>query len=250
MNQLSPSGDRGKVVVTYDEFSTLPNNGINYNLWDATKVQGCVCDPYYEGADCSLRMCPRGDNILTQKKSVDQVQKVCFVDATAATDPTGSVTLSYTDLFGGKWETRPVTISAADASASIQTALQSLPFSVIPSVTVASATSAAAALPVGFGPCYTITFSDKANTGAQNLLTVNYKGCNRSGCAPKYEGLSSTHHGITVTVADVTTFSATKTDYKDKEICSEHGFCDSKTGLCKCFRGYYTLDCSLQYIEE
>jgi hypothetical protein len=31
-------------------------------LWDAYKTRGCVCDPKYHGVDCSIRMCPKGDD--------------------------------------------------------------------------------------------------------------------------------------------------------------------------------------------
>lgn len=33
---------------------------VNYNNWDADKLQGCICDPGWEGYDCSLRSCPKG----------------------------------------------------------------------------------------------------------------------------------------------------------------------------------------------
>jgi hypothetical protein len=153
-------------------------------------------------------------------------------------------------LFGGKWETRPITVAATAAATAtnVATALKALPNAVIPTVTVAAAAAnAAAALPIGFGTCITVTFIDEANSGAQNLLTVNYKGCNRAGCAPLYTGLTSTDNGVTVTVADTTTL-ATGYSYQEKSICSEHGLCDSATGLCKCFHGYYNLDCSDQTI--
>jgi hypothetical protein len=188
---------------------------------------------------------------LTLAKTKNQIQTICFVDGTTGTDPAGSVTITYTDLFGGKWETRPITVdgtAAATTATNVAAALKALPNAVIPAVTVAAGTAAAAALPVGHGTCITVTFTDAANTGAQNLLTVNFKGCNRSGCSPKYSGLTTGDNGITVTVADSTTFSTTETALKEKSICSEHGLCDSATGLCKCFHGYYNLDCSDQTI--
>jgi len=173
------------------------------------------------------------------------------VDAANNADPTGTVTITYTDLFGGKWETRPITVDAVAATTAINVAaaLKALPNAVIPAVTVAAATAPAAALPVGYGTAITVTFTDAANTGAQNLLPVNFKGCNRSGCAPRYGGLTSADNGVTVTVSDTTTFPlATETALKEKAVCSEHGLCDSATGLCKCFHGYYNLDCSDQTI--
>ncbi|KAL3671891.1 hypothetical protein V7S43_002559 [Phytophthora oleae] len=35
-------------------------NQITYDLWDSRVAYGCRCDPWYEGADCSLRSCKVG----------------------------------------------------------------------------------------------------------------------------------------------------------------------------------------------
>ena len=37
-----------------------------YNsLWDSYRIFGCKCDDTYAGIDCSLRICPVGDDPLT-----------------------------------------------------------------------------------------------------------------------------------------------------------------------------------------
>lgn len=33
---------------------------VSYENWEADKVQSCLCDPGWEGYDCSLRTCPKG----------------------------------------------------------------------------------------------------------------------------------------------------------------------------------------------
>jgi hypothetical protein len=230
IDQLTPSGDRGKLQVQYGDLETNPTGSFTYGLWDAKKVQGCVCDPYYEGADCSLRQCPRGDNVLTQSKNLDQIQTITFTGTLAASS---QFTITYTDLFGGKWETRPIATAAliADIATNIKAALKALPNAVIPDVDTS-----------GAGSVVSVTFKDDANTGEQNALTVNWKGCNRAGCSPKYLGIS---WATNVVVAPNTVAVAS---LQEKAICSEHGLCDSATGLCKCFHGYYNLDCSAQTI--
>jgi hypothetical protein len=39
--------------------------GKTYDLWDSQKIQGCQCDANWEGPDCSLKTCPRGNDPLT-----------------------------------------------------------------------------------------------------------------------------------------------------------------------------------------
>jgi len=218
----------------------------SYNTWDKSKIQACVCDPYYEGADCSLRQCPRGDNILTVKTGssdqVNTVQTILIADDTNGNDPSGEMTLTFTDLYGGVWTTRPITIGSSDTNDqnAINDALQALPNQVIESVTVAR-TSSTGTDAEGF--LYTITFTSSHNAGTQNLLKVNIDGCNRSGCTPIFSGVTSADdEPITVTVADATT---TK---KESAVCSEHGLCDTETGICNCFSGYYDEDCSKQTV--
>jgi len=38
-----------------------------YDLWDGDQIRGCVCDQPYTGFNCSLKMCPTGDD-FTQPK--------------------------------------------------------------------------------------------------------------------------------------------------------------------------------------
>lgn len=40
----------------------------NYEkIWDADKIYGCYCDMGYGGPDCSIQLCPNGDDPLTGK---------------------------------------------------------------------------------------------------------------------------------------------------------------------------------------
>jgi len=222
-----------KFIVDYS------TTAVAYNTWDKSKIQACVCDPYYEGTDCSLRQCPRGDNILTLG-DVPTVQTISIVDGTDSADPVGQITITFTDLYGGVWTTRPIDIAQADADATaIAAALQALPNQVIESVTCARTA-------VSNGEEIACTFDSAHNAGVQNLMVVNFGGCKRAGCAPIYNGLgtTATENGIAVTVADTTTANSVK----EAAVCSEHGLCDTETGLCNCFSGYYDEDCSQQTI--
>lgn len=47
--------------------------GASMKYWDSEKTRGCVCDATYHGVDCSIRLCPRGTDILDLKRSVYDV---------------------------------------------------------------------------------------------------------------------------------------------------------------------------------
>jgi hypothetical protein len=208
----------------------------NYAAWDAGKIQACICDAGYEGSDCSIRQCPRGDNVLTVTKSDYNTQTITI--AVSAGSPSGEFTLTFTDLVGAAYTTAPIVYSTlgSTTAAAINNALEQLPNGVVPSVTV-SATSSL---------IYVVTFDNAANSGVQNPLIVDYVGCNRAGCAPKYNGMVSTTPGATISFS-VTDNSASVT-LSESAVCSEHGVCDTTTGLCKCFHGYYNLNCNEQTV--
>ena len=52
-----------------DRYGNDPNNPYT---WDAVKLRGCFCDEEWQGADCSERVCPYGDDPNTH----DDVEEV------------------------------------------------------------------------------------------------------------------------------------------------------------------------------
>ena len=88
----------------------------SYNQWDKNQARGCLCDPYFTGPDCSLRKCPVGDDVLTTEvecggvsngMQVDEVQKVTvWADRMLG----GEMTLTFTDMYGQAWTTRPIAV--------------------------------------------------------------------------------------------------------------------------------------------
>jgi hypothetical protein len=117
-------------------------SGLQYNLWDAGKIQGCKCDLGYKGADCSTREVPRGDDPLTTVKFDTMKQKIWLVGVASGDE----FFLNYYDPYGGKWTTNTIhslapsnthtqnsdTIVAAD----VQEQLQALPNEVLEGVKV------------------------------------------------------------------------------------------------------------------
>jgi hypothetical protein len=222
--------------------------------WDKSKIQACVCDPYYEGTDCSLRQCPRGDNILTLDQ-ISTVQEIAIADAATTALPTGQYTLTFVDLYGGEWTTRPLTLPPTTTfAAEVEAELKKLPNNVIESISCVdgSTTSLITGSSVdisNYGYSAKCTFTGDQNAGVQNLIKLNQKGCKRAGCTPYYNGI--TNLVATTTTVDLTNNAAYSTEtspWKEAKVCSEHGLCDTETGLCECFSGYFDEDCSKQTV--
>lgn len=99
--------------------------------WNAYKTQQCVCDRGWWGTDCSMRLCPEGEaqSGCDPADYVNDVQMVTLTFNDIANTPAGDIeqffTLTYTDMFYGKFTTKP--ISYWDDLAVTQQALNSLP---------------------------------------------------------------------------------------------------------------------------
>jgi len=75
-------------------------------LWDSGKTMGCVCDPKWEGPDCSKRMCPRSNyNLYNNEVTFPEVQKVTI---TAATYSNQHFALLFRSRLGEEFITRPL----------------------------------------------------------------------------------------------------------------------------------------------
>lgn len=129
-----------------------------YNLWDAQKNTKCVCDAGYSGADCSLRLCPRGDDPLTVTNPVCG-NKICqnevqgFTIAGGTTNDNKQYRIRFYDYEGVFYFTAPFAIvtaydttsggiNAANTATSstnamaVKNALEAVPMGVTGNVTV------------------------------------------------------------------------------------------------------------------
>lgn len=57
----------------------------DYYGWDKGRTRMCKCDPGYEGADCSYRSCPEGNDVMVERlnrvAAVQYQKQVCPVFA-------------------------------------------------------------------------------------------------------------------------------------------------------------------------
>ena len=94
----------------------------SFGRWRPGQVQACKCDPYYHGADCSLRMCPRGDDPepgrgATRRmvynaayQTVQQVTQVQRLRLEGSGQIAGTYTVTFRDKYNGAWTSRPVAV--------------------------------------------------------------------------------------------------------------------------------------------
>jgi len=254
-------------------FSQVTGN--TYNLWDRQKIQGCQCDANYEGADCSERTCPRGDDPLTTQinsnlYSTNVMRQVLILgDDTNAVAANDEFVLTFYDLYGGKWRTQEIVISGTEATTAtnIQTALRDLPNKVMAGVQVYLASDASTMFGEAIAytskdrvtftswsacsanqQCFVIEMADQPGTsGWQYLLECDKLALNAD------TGYQPTSAGFTTfaSTCDISEWTKHNTVYnagltQENAVCSNRGLCDSSTGDCKCFSGYRGLACQEQ----
>ena len=191
-----------------------------YTHWDAHRIQGCICDLGFMGGDCSLRVCPKGDD----PGSSDQVNEIQLIQC-AATSGTFTVTFR---------EHATAAIAYNANAADIKAALEAL--DTIVDVTVAvydngGSTAGSTVACDSNGQTIKITFNK--NPGNLPPLILGSAGLSATNTLLlKESGASSTYTG---SIASVT---GTKEEYE----CSNRGVCNRLTGECVCHPFYASSD--------
>lgn len=192
-------------------YGTDPNNDLT---WDSDQVYGCLCSEGFEGYNCNLKSCPKGDDVRTQNQK-NEVHQLSCTDS----NDDGSFQLSFRG--------QSVSVGATDTAAELETALNSL--STIELVSV--------------------SYNDPSiYVGAPGLDLDALQICRASEAIIDIEYLMPTGDVPEMSIANSANIdgSLTITTIQDgtKEYieCSGRGVCDPSSGECKCFPGFVSSD--------
>merc|ERR1712025_1524956 len=182
---------------------TYPND----QMWDQMRTQTCKCDRGYTGYDCNSRICPFGDGPTSDcgENSAGDVQLVATRSITTQAVGTYKYfTLTFTDMFGGRFTTRPILDRAPSCDIQntaptpcpeIQYALMDLPNFAIPEVEVDALpgrTAAGSGATATTTSLYTVQFTHSSNSGKQNTLECEVVADSTvAGAQPKYEAVEA-----------------------------------------------------------
>lgn len=217
MSELALVATKNGDATAYT-YGADPNNAYT---WDGGRIYGCHCDAGYEGYDCSLRVCPRGDDPGTY----GQFSETQLVQCKATN---GTFRLSFRQESTGPlpWNITVTSLSQAlNALATIRGGVE----------VAYSGASAVACSMLGahiINVTYFAVFGDvpALQVDASHLVNDAAGGALGSG---------------TVTVAeDGTALNSVSSvrGTRENDVCSNRGLCDATTGLCSCFQGFSSSD--------
>lgn len=220
ISMLAELADINGDAATYT-YGEVPNKK---STWDFESVRGCHCDSGWEGYDCTLRSCPKGDDIYTTSQQKEKQLIRC-------TASSGQFSVSFR-------QAETTSLSYAVDRATLKTALELLP-------TIGN-------VEVNFDKYdHTDDSADTADNIActadgTNLITVVFT--TELGDVPALKFVEDGVDSI-----DIFTDGTTATDYEgnpkdsypgtfENEVCGRRGVCDFTTGQCKCYTGFGSSD--------
>lgn len=223
-----------------------PNNPYT---WDAHRVFGCKCDEGYSGYDCSLRDCPRGNDVGTYEDSVEIQVLQCIADG-------GEFVLKFRQA-----ETVRLMHNATDLE--VEKALEALSTLTDLNVTFYDY----------FGMINETVVNAETNESYWHMVPhitkpLQNSACNTSGERTIVVTFETTHSDLPAIIPDVSVLSddvnsngnlntgvinvATDGDIlngitsvkgtTENVYCNNRGICDLSTGVCHCFFAWASSD--------
>ena len=196
------------------EYGIDPNSALT---WDADQMLGCLCNEGYEGYDCSLRSCPKGDDPSTIYQE-NEVQHLACTDD----DDDGTFRVS----FRGQ---KTALLHATNTVDELKAALNAL-------TTVEGVKVEYTDVDIYVGA--TGLDADALQLCRASGQSVNIEFLAPTGDVPLVKVDSGDMMGISGSI-DVTEHIKGTKEYID---CSSRGLCDHTLGECECFAGYSSSD--------
>jgi hypothetical protein len=189
--------------ANHHEFDGRVRESYSYDLWDADKSMGCMCDPGYFAADCSQKKCRYGvdplyfdnqeDGVIYQTAVVHLGSKTTHGTAGVKKVPIGGTfRLVFYDTFGERYVTKNIDATyATGTAAKVRVALEALPNGVISRVNkdVTSINADAA-----------VTVSKQQNAGTHATTGGMGMGAEGSGTGLGARGMNGVPHGVEYTI--------------------------------------------------
>lgn len=267
-----------EVRGAYDSY-----NHHNDQQFDQDMTQQCVCDRGFTGYDCSSRICPLGDDPTSQCGSSSEIDIQLLQVKKTSGKPFFTVT--FEDMFGGKFSTRPVNSTRCSCTGKqagtetkcdeLQFALMELPNYAIPDVEVDQICLGTTAYNT-----YRLTFSSDLMAGKQNTLDCDtVTDPSVDGASPMYQvagdctainigdpewvkadgsqvtsknllGNPATYEKLRQTTQALKARAAPAKGssplYAESLPCANKGNCDGATGTCSCANGHFGEACEQQ----
>lgn len=181
------------------------------NVWDADKIYGCICDEGYDGYDCSISICPSGDDPLTP--GGEQEKQLLHCNATEG---------KFVLFFDKKMSK---TIDVRATKLETKAAIESIPMLGHVSLVFSNGNSVCSEVTKNI---VSITFMDKFGPLPPLVpVTIDLN----DGAAIEI-GSEDTDKLMTDDFGNI--FEAVKGS-KENDECSNRGICDEGTGVCRCF---------------
>lgn len=203
----------------HDTASSGDGVGIIYNNWDKDSVTMCECDGGFFGADCGLRMCPKGDDPLTINQNYKKINMNLNIASGSFGGNIGFTFMGVTTYIDFDSPLDTQCKIALEANIHIGT--------VICDITATDSTNYDVV----------ITFHTWPTQSRMNNL-FNHDG---NPALTDFYCETSQWTGASVTCAFTDVQGANIREYA---YCSNRGNCDFNTGLCACNPGYGGGACS------
>lgn len=198
--------------------------GVTYTNWESSVLQMCYCDDGYTGYDCSLRMCPKGDDYKTTGQTYREIEIDIQPDDSSDT-LSGTITLhfgKYSVTFDGNQD-------SVDCDADVIDQLDNI-----------NAATCATAAGSGGGATYTITLEAYPTLPKQNNLFYHDGDVTDSDffCDTSRLETDGANPGTCVV-----TNNNPNDDVYEYAYCGNSGICDFSDGVCSCFDGFTGVAC-------